>query len=102
MSARRSDLQRAGGLINSIMADLGLEDGLRLWRLRAAWGQIFGPPLCLHMSPSSLKGRTLVINVDSPAWLQELNFKKNEIIRKLGAFGINGIRLRGGWVADPN
>ncbi len=96
MSARRSKPERAGGLIGSIMADLGLEDGLRLYRLRAEWPKLFGPPLCLHMSPSSLNGRTLVINVDSPAWLQELNFKKNEIIRKLGGFGINGIRLRGG------
>jgi hypothetical protein len=43
----------------------------------------------------------LLIFVDAPAWLQELSFRKGEIIRKLEAFGIRDVRFRVGRIRKP-
>ncbi|MBI4824071.1 MAG: DUF721 domain-containing protein [Nitrospirae bacterium] len=91
-------MQRAGSVIHSIIKDLGMEDNLCLYRMKSEWHSLFQPPVCLHMSPSSLSEAHLTINVDSPQWLQEISFYKEDIIRKLHGFGVKDIRLRVGRV----
>ena len=41
----------------------------------------------------------LLINVDSPAWLQELKFFKEDIQKKLHPYGIRSVRFRLGRVS---
>ncbi len=50
------------------------------------------------MSPASLREGELLINVDSPVWLQQLNFYKDTIIKKLNGFGIKTVRFKMGRV----
>ncbi len=47
--------------------------------LRKNWEQIIGKALAMHSQPFSIRSRVLVINVDDPIWLQELNLHKDEI-----------------------
>lgn len=42
------------------------------------------------------------MNVDSPVWLQELNFFKEEIIKKLGSYGVREVRFRLGRIPRAN
>jgi hypothetical protein len=84
----------------------GIEDTVRLSRIKSVWQNIFEEPVSLHMSPAFLKEGELLINVDSPAWLQQLGFYKEYIIKKLqsasGGFDINAVRLKLGKVSYNN
>ncbi len=41
----------------------------------------------------------LLIAVDSPVWLQELQFLQEEIVRKLDPYGVKRVRFRLGRIA---
>jgi len=47
------------------------------------WRQAAGEEAGSHSSPAQIKGSTLVINVDSPIWIYQLNIKREKIERKL-------------------
>jgi hypothetical protein len=83
------------------MKDLGMENAMRFHLIETQWERLVGGTLALHASPASLSGSQLLIFVDAPAWLQELSFRKGEIIRKLEAFGIRDVRFRVGRIRKP-
>jgi predicted nucleic acid-binding Zn ribbon protein len=58
-------------------------DGLN--RIGGCWPQVVGELLALHSSPDALKGKILRVRVATPVWLQEMRYRKAEIIE-----GING------------
>ncbi len=87
-------MNNIGKLISPFLERLGIDSSVRLQRIRQEWSDIFNEPLSSHMWPSSLKDGELLINVDSPVWLQQISFFKDEIIRKLGPSGVKGVRLR--------
>lgn len=51
------------------------------------------------MWPSKLSEGEILLNVDSPVWLQELNYYKEDIIKKLNSYGIKEVRFRLGRVS---
>jgi len=92
-------MEKAGSLLGPLVKRLGIESGVRLSHIKNDWHTLFGNPLSLHMSPSKLTEGELLLNVDSPIWIQQLNFCKREIKAKLGAYGVREIRFRIGKVA---
>ncbi len=92
-------MEKAGSLLEPVVRRLGIESGVRLSRIRADWNILFDKPLSQHMYPSRLADGELLLNVDSPVWVQQLNFYKNQITAKLGGYGIRGIRFRIGKVS---
>lgn len=87
-------MNRADSLLTPFIKELGIEDGVRLAKIKMNWHNLFNKPLSDHMSPSMLSGDEIVLNVDSPVWLQELNFYKEDIIKKMSAYGVKAVRLR--------
>lgn len=94
-------MQRAGSAVRSLLGEMGMESALRLHRIRAEWEDLFAGPFSSHAYPSSLSDGILVINVESSAWLQQLNFLKGDILRKLKGFEVKEIRLRLGGARTP-
>jgi hypothetical protein len=92
-------VKRADSLLASVIKDLGIADGVKFAEIKRAWNSLFDQPLSLHMSPSQFLNSELLIFVDSPAWLQELSFFREEIRRKLELYGVKSIRFRLGRVA---
>jgi hypothetical protein len=92
-------MKQAGSLIGPIIDDLGIREGVKLAEIKKNWHSLFQKPVSFHTSPSKLTDGELLLNVDSPVWLQQLNFFKADIIQKLGAFGITSVRLRLGRVS---
>jgi hypothetical protein len=92
-------VNRVDFLIVPFIRELGIEDGVRLTEIKMNWHNLFNKPLSSHMSPSMLSGDEIVLNVDSPVWLQELNFYKEDIIKKMGAYGVRAVRFRLGRVS---
>jgi len=63
-----------------------LAAGGRIARLRAAWAEVVGEPIAVHTAASHLQGKALVVHVDDPAWLTELNFRRAELLQKIHAW----------------
>ncbi len=89
-------MENAGSILASIFKNIGMEDSLVLVRLQREWATLFDEPLSLHIYPASLNNGILVVNVDSPLWLQQLKFFKQAILKKLEAYRINTIDFRHG------
>lgn len=91
-------MKRADSLLTPLIRNLGIEDAVRLGHIKKEWACVFERPVSLHMSPANLKEGELLINVDSPVWLQQLSFYKETIIKKLHPFGIKAVRFKLGRV----
>lgn len=91
-------MKRADVLLKPLIHDLCIADGVRLSQIKSHWHTLFQKPLSCHMWPSSLSGDQLLLNVDSPVWLQELKFHESDIINKLSAYHIKTVRFRLGRV----
>lgn len=85
-------------IILPIYKDLGLEEKLILKEIETKWHVFFSSPFSLHTCPIDLKDGKLLINVDSPAWLQQLKFMQPMIIQRLGEYPVKSINLRIGRV----
>ncbi len=92
-------MEKAGSLLGPVVKRLGIESGVRLLRIKNDWHTLFDKPLSLHMSPSRLSKGELLLNVDSPLWVQQLNFYKKEITAKLRGHGVREIRFKIGRVS---
>ncbi len=92
-------MKRADSLLTPFIKNLGIEDGLRLAEIKKNWSLFFDRPLSYHMIPIKLSKGELLLNVDSPAWLQELNFYREDILKKLSSYGIKTIRFKLGKVS---
>lgn len=89
-------MKTVGSLLFSIYKDLGIEDKIRLSSIQEEWDNLFNEPLSLHTYPVDIKNGELTINVDSPAWLGQLKFFKQDIIKKLSAYSIKEVRFKHG------
>ncbi len=91
-------MKRIDSLLSPLVKGLGIEEAVRFEGLKAEWTKIFREPLSLHMSPSRLSNGVLLINVDTPVWLHQINFYRVEILQNLTAFGIRDVRFRIGRI----
>jgi predicted nucleic acid-binding Zn ribbon protein len=94
-------VERAGSALGPLIKDLGLEDSLRLYRIKQSWQETLGQPLSLHTAPSGLKGGLLYVSADTPAWLQQTGYYRAQVLEKLARFGVTDIRLKLGRVDSP-
>ena len=91
-------MKKVGSLLRHLIKNLDIEEGVRLAEIKKHWQSLFGGPLPCHVAPSRLSGGDLLLNVDSPVWLQEMNIHREEVLRKLGSFGVRSVRFRLGKV----
>ena len=92
-------MYRADSLLKPFIKDLGIEEGIKLSEIRRHWTTLFREPLSCHMAPSLLNRGELLLTVDSPVWLQELNFYREDILKKLVSYGLSAVRFRLGRVS---
>ncbi len=97
--SEKGPVKKIGALIAPLVRDMGMEEAVRFEEIRKRWDDIFDEPLSLHMSPSRLQKGELLINVDSPLWLQQLSFLKTQIVKNLSPFNIRDVRFRIGKAA---
>jgi predicted nucleic acid-binding Zn ribbon protein len=86
MSASRfAPPARLGDLLRAALARLPLGERLADFALWAHWDAIVGPTLGRHARPQRLRRGVLSVAVDSPEWMQELQFLKHDIRERLNA-----------------
>ena len=81
---RRRDPARVGRTLANVLAELGL-DVERTRRLDAALAAALGPRLAEHFEITDLRGGTLELRADAPAWSQELALHRSELLAALAA-----------------
>jgi hypothetical protein len=73
---------RLADLLEPAARRAGIDDGARTGQVWSKWSSIVGPEIALHAEPSSLRGGTLRVRADSPAWATELGYLGDEIKRR--------------------
>lgn len=97
-SSCADNMKTTGVIISSLMKELGIEDKMKLDTLRDKWTTLFGEPLSLHTYPAELTKGELLVNVDSPAWLQQLKYFRTAVITKLQAYSVTSVKFRHGRI----
>jgi predicted nucleic acid-binding Zn ribbon protein len=100
MRARAKRLSSAAEVLGASAGRMGMKDGMRLCRLARRWHEIVGTAVAGHAAPVRVFGKTLLIRVEHPAWMQELGFLKQKIIERVRLespeSGVSGIRFEVG------
>ena len=91
-------VKRVDSLLRPLVKDFGIESNIRFIEVKKNWHTLFNEPLSCHMVPYKVTEGVMLLNVDSPVWLQELNYFKKDIIEKLCPYGIKDIRFKLGNV----
>ncbi len=67
-------------LLKSIRLDQRRSEG----EIISAWNKLVSPSITEHAQPVELRRKTLVVEVDSPVWMDEIKrFHSREILQKL-------------------
>ena len=95
-------IQRITELLESALAEAGLEATTDIWRIAESWTSIVGERIAKHATPSRLARGELVVAVPEAVWRQELSLLAPEITarvnQQLGKQAVERIRLVAG---DP-
>lgn len=82
---RMKQAAHVGGVLDGLLAGLGLDERLRQGRALVVWEKVVGPQIAGHTRPHKLRDGILEVGVDQPAWMQQLQLMKPQILRKLNA-----------------
>ncbi len=90
--AKRADdgPEPVGGLVGAILKRLGIAEKVQRARAAAEWEDVVGPHIARVTQNPVVRGRTLFVEVESAAWLAELNMKRHELLRRINAGGERG------------
>ena len=86
-----------GQVLPRVLRELKLDKMLAAQPAVTLWPEIAGPKMAAHTRAIEVQGRTLVVVVDSPAWLTQLRFLKPQLLAKIegrvGAGRIGDVRF---------
>jgi predicted nucleic acid-binding Zn ribbon protein len=85
MSRRSDPPMRLGDALHAALARLPDAARLADYALWVHWDDVVGPTLARHARPERLKRGVLFVAVDSPEWMQELQFLKHDLRERLNA-----------------
>lgn len=80
---RANEPRSAKAAIGAALAFRGIANDVRAETLVADWLELVGPKIAARTRPDGIYDRTLVIEVVSSAWLQELNMLRAQILAGL-------------------
>ena len=83
MATQDSQPQRVGNVLKAILERLPLRERLREYALWPHWPDTVGATIAKHARPVRIRRGVLCVAVDSPVWMQELQFLKESIRAQL-------------------
>jgi len=91
---RHNRQRRMGAILSGVLHDRGWEAQLALHSIFLHWGKVVDPEVSAHADPLKIVKGTLWLEVENSAWLQQLQFRKVEVLRSINAF-LQGPKIRG-------
>ncbi len=85
MARPKREFQRVAGPLEGLIRRLDPEGRIRAYRVWDFWDEVVGAAIAERARPQRLREGVLVVQVSSHTWMQELQFLKDEIRRKLNA-----------------
>ena len=70
-------------ILRKTARSLGIEPAMHLVQAREAWSEILGPALAGASEPRALRGGVLLVTAAHALAAQEVNLRKEEILREL-------------------
>ncbi len=96
----RTDPVRLGGVLSSVLRELGHGAAADLLRVAARWEAAVGAEVAAHAEPTGLRGGVLEVTVTSSVWAQHLQLRRPALLaglaRELGAAAPTDLRFRVG------
>ena len=97
-AVKKGSTRKVGDLLPGVLKELKLEGKIEEMRLREEWPHVVGETIAGRSRPLSVRGATLIVEVENNVWMNEIQFHRNEIIRKIHAefptLEIEDIRLK--------
>ena len=75
--------QQISAILKPLLKRYGLETQMQIFTLIDRWEDFVGYQVASHSLPYHLKFRKLYLFVDSPAWMNQLNYLKEELKNKI-------------------
>lgn len=92
-------------ILEETLKRLDLEGPLRSHLVTYRWREIVGEPLASQTHPRLVRNRILFLDVSHPAWMQQLQFVKSQLVERINAYFkeplIEEIRFRLGEIPPP-
>ena len=94
--------QPISSILRPLLKKFGLETQMQTYALIDRWDEVVGYQIASHTLPYQVKFKKLYLYVDSPAWMNQLTFLKeelkNKINREMGEAWVQEIIMRIGSV----
>lgn len=82
---KHPDFVHIGSIIDNVIKQYRSEPDFALREVWQLWDDAVGETIARNARPAAFKGKLLVVHVNSPAWIHQLQFLKNDLISKLNA-----------------
>ena len=93
-------------LLSALLRGTPAEQRLKEGRIWMVWEDAVGSGIAAHAQPAAFRNGVLTLHVDSGPWLQQLNFLKKDLIRKvndeLEEEMVKELQLKAGKVKSPS
>ncbi len=76
-------MERIKKVLARTLQGLGIEKKVKEGKVFEVWEEAVGKKVASHTRPQRIKGGRLFVGVSDSAWLQELSFLKENIIKKI-------------------
>jgi predicted nucleic acid-binding Zn ribbon protein len=77
------DLRPVGEVLDRALRGLGGAGASTLELVFSRWEELVGPQVAAHAQPLTLRGSTLVIAADEPAWATQLRLLSGSLLARL-------------------
>jgi predicted nucleic acid-binding Zn ribbon protein len=79
------DFVHIGNIIPNALKNYRRQPDSGMGKVWEIWNHAVGKMIAENATPSAFKGKLMIVNVSSSAWIQNLQFEKDEIIKKVNA-----------------
>jgi predicted nucleic acid-binding Zn ribbon protein len=77
------DFVHIGSVINNVLTTCRNDCDQHLAQIWGLWGSAVGDNIAKNTRPEAFKGKLLLVHVSSSTWLHQLQFLKQDIIKKV-------------------
>ena len=83
MTRRSSQPRPLRDAVSSVLKRLDNEQNLRAYEVWTFWDEEVGEAMACRAQPSQFRNGLLIVTVSSHAWLQEMQFLKDDLLERL-------------------
>ena len=83
MRRRTSPPGQIGDILSKALEQWNLKSKLKRYELFEDWKNMVGDTLATRSAPLRFQGDCLIVGVDHPAWVQEMNLLKETLLKKI-------------------